>query len=440
MVDPDVTNSFLEAFARRRRFHGQEGTINAQRNREFRNLWGDSHPNLDPKILPSAEIDTTIQFGDRFILKWLRRVESGVHPGVELGEFLTERVQFPNAAPFAGYLDYQTRGNASTVVALLHGYVPHTADGWRYTRNEVAAFFARAVESKLSKSEFINASPTAIYNLDFALTEPSEMTRELLGGALHFAENAGKRLAQLHLTLLNGGSDPAFAPEVFNDFYRQGLYHANISLTGRRLEFLRQHYTDMAPNIRNAAAKILELEDSIIAKFKAVFEQRVASVRIRFHGRLHLGHLLVTAGDDVSFFDFEGEPSLHISERRIKRCPLRDVASMLLSFGYATQTTGRHLLEGEMRNRVDVSSVRIWGRFWYSHVSAAFLRGYWRTAGQALYMPPAQTDQQVLLDNYLLERALLDIRADIHAKADLAGVPFRVILHLLSAEEIPAAE
>jgi maltose alpha-D-glucosyltransferase/alpha-amylase len=153
-----------------------------------------------------------------------------------------------------------------------------------------------------------------------------------------------------------------------------------------------------------------------------------------------LGHLLITAGDDVSFFDFEGDPALHISERRIKRCPLRDVASMLLSLGYATQTSGRHLLEGEMRTRVDISSVRIWGRFWYSHVSAAFVRGYWRAAGKALYMPPTQADQQVLLHNYLLERTLLDVRADIQAKPDLAGVPFRVILHLLNAEETPQAE
>jgi maltose alpha-D-glucosyltransferase/alpha-amylase len=403
-------------------------------------MMGVGHPNLDPKILPSAEIDTTIQFGDRFVLKLLRRVESGIHPGVELGEFLTERHPFPNAAPFSGFLEYQPERGDSTVLSLLHAYVPHQGDGWSYTRNELVTFLGRADDSKLPKSEFINASPAGAYNLDFALAEPPDIARDLIGPALAFAENTGKRVAQLHLTLLNGSGDPSFEPEVFNDFYRQGLYHANISLTSRRLEFLRQRYTDMAPAVRTAAARILELEPAIITKFKAVFERRVSSVRIRFHGRLHLGHLLVTPDDDVCMFDFEGEPSLHISERRIKRCPLRDVASMLLSFGYATQTTGRHLVDSELRNRVDAGTFRIWGRFWYSHVSAAFLRGYWRTAGQALYMPPTQPDQQVLLDNYLLERALLDVRSDISEKPDLAGVPFRVILHLLSAEETQPAE
>ena len=68
------------------------------------------------------------------------------------------------------------------------------------------------------------------------------------------------------------------------------------------------------------------------------------------------------------------------------------------------------------------------------------MRGYWTTAGQALYVPPAQEEQQILLDNYLLERALLDVRADISEKPDLAGVPFRVILHLLGAEETQPSE
>ena len=196
----------------------------------------------------------------------------------------------------------------------------------------------------------------------------------------------------------------------------------------------------MTPELRSLAAKVLEQEDAIITKFRALYEQRIASTRFRFHGRLHLGHLLVSPDKDVTLFDFEGDPQLHISERRIKRCPLRDVTSMLLSFGYAAQAARRQLQASDTRESAARSDIRIWGRFWYSHVSAAFTRGYWRTAGKAIYMPPSQADQQVLMDNYLLERALLDVRADISANPDLAGIPFRVILHLLNAEAEPPAE
>jgi maltose alpha-D-glucosyltransferase/alpha-amylase len=67
-------------------------------------------------------------------------------------------------------------------------------------------------------------------------------------------------------------------------------------------------------------------------------------------------------------------------------------------------------------------------------VSAAFIRGYWRAAEDAPFMPPTRAQQQTLLQTYLLERALLDVRADIEDKPELSGMPLRIILHLLDAE------
>jgi maltose alpha-D-glucosyltransferase / alpha-amylase len=182
------------------------------------------------------------------------------------------------------------------------------------------------------------------------------------------------------------------------------------------------------------AAHVLDNEAAILARFKAVFEQRVASERIRFHGRLHLGHVLLTESNDTVILDFEGDPLLHISERRIKRCPLRDVVSMLLSFAYAAHSVSRQVfLDGNIAT-VDRTTLRSWTRFWYSHVSASFLRGYWKIAEGLAYMPDSRAHQQILLDNYLMERALLDVRQDINDNPDLAGMPFRIILHLLDAE------
>jgi maltose alpha-D-glucosyltransferase/alpha-amylase len=247
------------------------------------------------------------------------------------------------------------------------------------------------------------------------------------------AQTIGRRTAELHLIMSQETSDPAFTPEPFDDFYRQSLYHSYVGLTSRRFEFLRQHYSDMAEDVRILAAKVLEQEDAIVSRFRAIFDQRVRSMRTGYHGRLHLGHLLVR-NDDVIMFDFEGDPDLHLSERRIKRCPLRDVAGMLLSFGYAAQSSLRQLVSAERNELAALQRLRVWARFWYSHVSAAFLRGYWRTAKKAPYLPDSVDHQQLLLTTNLLERALLDIRAEITEKRDLAGMPLRIILHLLDAE------
>jgi maltose alpha-D-glucosyltransferase / alpha-amylase len=243
----------------------------------------------------------------------------------------------------------------------------------------------------------------------------------------------GARVAQLHLILATQFDDPAFAAEPFNDFYRQSLYHGYLGLTGRRLEFIRQRYSDMREDMRVLASKVLEQENAIVAKLAAVFQQRIYSERTRFHGRLHLGHLLIH-DQDVVIFDFEGDPEQHISERRIKRTPLRDVTSMLVSLGYAAQAAFRQTASANLSGDLTTRQLRNAVRFWYSHISAAFIRGYWSIAGNAAYLPTTRADQQTLLQTYLLERALLDVRADVEDKPELAGMPFRIILHLLDPE------
>ncbi len=429
----EFSSALLDAFTRRKRFRGDSGQLIAERNRKFRQLSGATHPTLEPSLLPSAEVNTSIKFGDRFVLKLLRFVEPGINPGVEVGELLTEKHPFKHVVPIAGHLEYQSDSGESTTIAVLHAFVPNEGNAWQQTRNQVNRFLEKAEQSSYSANDAQKSAPTNFYSLSFALAEPPSVATELIGPYLGLAETMGKRIAELHRIFARDVSDPAFAPEPFNDFYRQSLYHGYMGLTGRRMEFIRQRYSDMAPDVRVLAEKVLEQENAIIAKLGAVYEQRIPSIRTRFHGRLHLGHLLVKDGD-VVIFDFEGDPDQHLSERRIKRCPIRDVTSMLLSFGYAAQSSVRQILAGEQGETFPRPTLRRWVRFWYSHVSAAFLRGYWSVAKHASYLPPSEAQQEVLLQTYIMERALLDVRADIEDKPELSGMPLRIILHLLDAE------
>ena len=430
----DFDSALLEGFAKRRRFRGENGMVRAERNREFRRLWGATHPNLEPELLATSEINTSVRFGDRFVLKVLRNIEPGVEAGVEFGKLLTERHSFANAAPYAGDLVYQPDSGEPITVAVLHGFVPNVGSGWQHTRKHLVDFLAAMPHSHHPKADLQKSAPTNFYSLEFALSQPPAIAAELIGPFLDFASLAGKRVAELHRILAQPTSDPAFAPEPFNDFYRQGLFQGYVSLTSRRLEFIRQRYSEMHPEIRVLAAKVLEEENAIVAKFRAVFTERIPSQRTRFHGRLHLGHLLIKEDGDIVMFDFEGDPDQHLSERRIKRCPLRDVATMLTSFGYAAQGAVLQAAGMDPAASSAFPNLRVWGRFWYSHVSAAFMRGYWRAAKGASYMPLSQQHQETLLTTYLLERALLDVRDDIQEKPELSGMPLRLILHLLDAE------
>jgi len=427
-ADRAFTSALLDAFAKRKRLRGESGSAAAQRYQLFRKLSAGTHPNLEPALLPS-QINTSIKFGDRFVFKLLRHLEPGPHSGAEMSQRLNGGGEdaLPFVVPFAGEFVYQTEGAEPITLGVLHGFVPNQGDAWKVTTEFLREFlrdFGNLPVGEIRSSQ-------QIFSLPAILSAKSEEVPPSLAAYLELVRKMARRIAEMHLVLARPSSDPAFSPEPFNDFYRQSLWHGYIGLTGRRMEFIRQRLSEMAPDVRALASRVLDHEAAIIAKFKAIFAQRIESMRTRFHGRLHLGHVLVTA-DDIVIFDFEGDPTQHLSERRIKRNPLRDVSSMLASFGYATQSAIRSL---RRENEAAGERLRDAGRALFALVIATLIREYWSVAGRAPFMPKSQGDQEILLTTYLLERAMLDIREDIQNQPDFSGMPFRLILHLLDPEE-----
>src|SRR4030095_11666988 len=100
-----------------------------------------------------------------------------------------------------------------------------------------------------------------------------------------------------------------------------------------------------------------------------VLEGLWGPVKRPHHGDFHLGQTLAV-GDGADFFiiDFEGEPLRPLDERRRKHTPLRDVAGMLRSLGYAAASAPAPA-------------------GWESRARAAFLEGYRAAAGPAPFLP-----------------------------------------------------
>ena len=100
------------------------------------------------------------------------------------------------------------------------------------------------------------------------------------------------------------------------------------------------------------AATLEQRRDDLAGRIAAIAAEAQGTLATRIHGDLHLGQLLV-AGDEVIFIDFEGEPTRPVEERRAKDVPLRDVAGILRSFGYAEAAVRRELpaLSGNEQER-----------------------------------------------------------------------------------------
>jgi maltose alpha-D-glucosyltransferase/alpha-amylase len=139
-----------------------------------------------------------------------------------------------------------------------------------------------------------------------------------------------------------------------------------------------------------------------------MIERKIGAVRTRCHGDYHLGQVLYT-GKDFVIIDFEGEPARPLSERRVKRSPLRDVAGMLRSFHYASHAALAGQMPGAVIRSEDISALEPWAQLWQTWASAAFLRSYLSTAASGGFLPHSREEVRVLLDFLLIDKAVYEL-------------------------------
>jgi maltose alpha-D-glucosyltransferase/alpha-amylase len=107
---------------------------------------------------------------------------------------------------------------------------------------------------------------------------------------------------------------------------------------------------------------------------------------------------------------------------------MRDVAGMLRSFHYASQTA----LKSENIPAESTERSQAWSRLWVDSVSATFLRGYMSTAGTASFVPHNTEDLEMELTTMLLEKALYELRYELNTRPDWVRIPLRGILDLMA--------
>ncbi len=424
--NPQFGEALLGAIVRRKKFRGRVGELTAFHNQRMRAVWGARHPNLEASLARSEQSNSSIVFGDRFILKIFRRIEEGINPDLEIGSFLTER-KFPFTPPVTGHLEYRSPQGQSMQVAVLHGYVANEGDAWRYTLDALSRFF----EAALARAD---QDPTVHLNehpLRLAGEELPAAVRELLGEYAPAARLLGDRTARMHLALADPGAPPDIAPEPFTDHYRQGLYHGMLSQVNRSLEMLEH----ALPSLPEAAAEdgraVLARAEEIRASMNPLRASRIHALRTRTHGDFHLGQVLYT-GRDFAIIDFEGEAGRPLSERRLKRSPIRDVAWMLRSFQYAAYAALFGGVAGITPRPEGVNTLEKWAAYWTFWASAMYLRGYLEAAGNAPFVPQKAEELRTLLDAHLFEKAMYEVAYELTNRPAWVRIPLRGTLALLT--------
>jgi Uncharacterized protein, probably involved in trehalose biosynthesis len=163
---------------------------------------------------------------------------------------------------------------------------------------------------------------------------PGALLEELVGGVYpEKVKLLGQRTGELHLALASRSDDPRSRRSRSTPWHNAPFTKACAHLR-RAFTSLEKKLSDVPAKFRSEAREVLAAEKEILAREKRLLDRRTNAAKIRIHGDYHLGQLVYT-GKDFVILDFEGEPARPLSDRKMKRSVLRDVAGMMRSFQYA---------------------------------------------------------------------------------------------------------
>jgi len=361
-------------------------------------------------------------------MKLFRKLETGINPDIEVGRFLTDRAHYANTPPLAGWIDYKVGRNDVRNLALMQAFVANQGDAWAYTLKQLETYFEGAKTRTEPPTPF-DRSLTEMLDI----TEPDLVATEMIGNYLHSAQLIGQRVAELHLAFLADDSDPDFAAEPYSTLYLRSQYQSMRNLLGRVMRSLSTKLAFLPEEMRPAARAVLEHRDQIRARYDSFLNHRYSLARTRIHGDLHLGQMLYT-GKDFVIIDFEGEPARPLSERRRKKSPLRDVAGMLRSFGYAAFSEMTHQLKIGALGKNDYASIEPWARLWERWACWSFLRGYLEASKDAAYLPKNREELRVLLDAFTIDKAVYELGYELDNRPDWVFIPLYGISRLVGIE------
>nr|MBA3270751.1 putative maltokinase [Acidobacteriota bacterium] len=414
MTDPAVTNRVMDVFRRGGTVSLRSGTLHIAMTDGATGLQPPEDGPPRTRVPFVEQSNSSVLIGDKYLLKVFRRLEAGENPDIEVGRTLGGRAHDARVPPLLAWAEYRAEGAAPMSIAMVQQQVPSRGSAWQRALDEVHAYCERAMVAHRARADRgERGTPT---------TTEVENT---MGAYRAMLDLLGRRTADLHRTLggieAEGFGEHAFAREDLERMVRDLKSHATraVDLARNRRDALRpdaaerlDRLTALAPAVDDAISRILTVDDG--------------GKRIRTHNDFHLGQVLEVDGD-VFFIDFEGEPARPIAERRVPQSPLRDVAGMMRSIGYAARAGLRSYLDGHPDH---AAALEPWVNGWELQASAIYLSAYLKHTADTRLVPRG-TDRDLLLRALLLEKAFYELSYELNNRPEWVDIPLGGLLQLL---------
>jgi maltose alpha-D-glucosyltransferase/alpha-amylase len=400
--------------------------LKGRRSRRLRQLLRRDELPLESRVMKVEQSNTSINYDNRFFLKLYRRLEGGANPDVELSRYLTEYTDFTSFPSYVGSLEWSQDKKEPLTIGLLLEYVPNESDGWNYMLSAVGRYFAQAMALKGELEESIELPESIRHVRPDSI--PAQI-HDLIGSVyMEMASLLGQRTAELHLALASLTQEPEARPEPFSLLYQKSVYQSMRALTLQVFNALSRNTSRLSDSVADEAKQILSEKQTILKRLQRIAKKKVTGMKIRIHGDYHLGQVLYT-GKDFVIIDFEGEPARPLGERRLKRSALRDVAGMIRSFHYVAYG-GIFLRPPDQSG--DIEYLQQWADLWYFYMSGIFLDSYLANVQSAELLPPDENDFTVLLESFLLEKAIYELGYEFNNRPGWLRIPIRGIENVLN--------
>ena len=342
-----------------------------------------------PAVVPVGleQSHTSIRLGSTHMFKLFRRLDEGENPQLEIGRFLAN-TSFRSAPRLEGSLTYRAPDGRTATLGLLEDWIANRGDGWSYVVNQ----------------------------LERATREGSGL--EELAQDMFLL---GTTTADFHAALASDPTSEAFAPEPVTQADVHTWQSGLLAQADRAMALVERHHARWSVEAAQLGRSLL--------RSRADLPQRCSSPdlglgqafqKIRVHGDYHLGQTLKTTVG-FALIDFEGEPAKSLEDRRQKQCALKDVAGMMRSFEYATQTVVERT-ESAPGASLSASGLR-----------EAFMEGYLASAmvGGATFLPSAPDSVASWIGFFELEKALYEVEYEVHNRPAWAHIPLRGVIRIL---------
>jgi maltose alpha-D-glucosyltransferase / alpha-amylase len=359
------------------------------------------------RYLSAEQSNSSVVVGESLVLKLIRKVASGVHPELEMSAYLTA-AGYPNISPLLGSVIRRDGAGQDNLLMIAQGYLSNQGDAWAWTQNNLE----RAIRDELAQ----------------AISE-QEQHYNALDELKEFAGLLGRRLGEMHGVLGAKTSDKDFRPELTTARQAQAWAKDVAAQIERALHLLDLHQNQLNPADQALVSDLLAQKKAITSHVQALAKATLGGLRIRVHGDLHLGQVLVVKGD-AYLIDFEGEPARPLHERRGKHSPYKDVSGVLRSFDYAA-AMARNDQGLDQSPAAQLARRRVTERY-LTDARQAFIQAYQSATSTLAHDWQDAKGQDAALTLFSLEKAAYEVAYEAENRPSWLPVPLQGLHGLLS--------